>query len=85
MTRSTEIQIAVMKLGLERATIKLLAELFERIAQCESNVREMSLIQLKGLEQLAQVVDGAGAMRTQIEKMRGMARDDDDDLPPTAN
>ena len=58
-----------------------MTELFERIAACETNVREMSLIQLQGIKQLEQVVDGAGAMRRVVEDMRRVTKDADTDLP----
>jgi hypothetical protein len=86
MTRATEVQIVIMNKGMERGMIALMQELFERIAECEANVRDIGLIQLQATTQLAQVVDGAGAMRQQVEQIKRIVRGSaDDDLPPLAS
>jgi hypothetical protein len=86
LTRATEVQLVVINKGMERGVIALLTELFERMAAVEQYTREGAAIQLQMATQLGQVVDGAGRIRQEVEKMqRGNRGSDDDDLPPLAS
>lgn len=85
MTKSREIPAVWANRGPEKATRDLLIEAYERIAGLEQSVAEMAEMQLRSFNLLAQVVDGADAMRTQVERLQGRKGDDDDDLPPMAS
>lgn len=83
MTRSTEVQMVLSNKGMERGVTILLTELFEKNAEMRQNLTHLSQTLDMMATMLSQVVDGAGAMRGQIEKMQGT--DEDDDLPPLAS
>lgn len=76
--RATEIALFVKANG-EAGMIKVLEQLSERQSAVEESVKENGMILLQMASMMAQIVDGAGAMRDKIEKMQG--REDDDDLP----
>jgi hypothetical protein len=80
MTRATEVELVMRQSGFEKGTIKLLAELFERQSKLEQDMRENAEIILQVSTMMAQVVDGAGAMRQQVEKLT-KGDDNDEDLP----
>jgi len=85
MTRATEIQMIILNKGVERGMIALVTELFERMAAQEQQLREAALIQLQMAKMMEQITDGAGAIRKEVERLRGeRTGSEDSDLPPTA-
>lgn len=83
VTKAREIPMILMNKGTERGVVFLLTELFERQAALEQQQREVGASLLQMAQILDQVTTGAGAMRSQIEKMQG--KEEDDDLPPLAS
>lgn len=85
MTRPTEVDMIFANKGAERATRLLITELLERVAGVERTVSELATLQLGMADQLGKVVDGAGMIRQQVEKLQGSPDGDDDSLPSTAS
>lgn len=83
MTKSREVPTVFAAKGFEKGTRDMMVETYERLAAVEQQVAELAIMQLQIIKSLEQVVDGAGGMRKQIERMQG--RPDDDDLPDVAN
>ena len=77
--RTTEVRTFIRAHG-EEGMIKCIEQLYERQAAVEQNMQENGMILLQMSKMMAQVVDGASAMRDKIETMQGK-KEDDDDLP----
>lgn len=84
MTKAREVEMVLNNKGFERGTRLLLTELFERVQGIETTVAELASFQLSNANMLAQVVDGAGVLRQQVEKLQGNPNGDDD-LPGSAH
>lgn len=80
--RTTEVRNFIRVHG-EDGMIKCIEQLYERQSATEQAVKENGLMLLQMSKMMAQIVDGAGAMRDKIEQMQG--RDDSDDDLPMAN
>lgn len=76
--RVTEVRNYIRAHG-EEGMIKCIEQLYERQAAVEQNMQENAMILLQMSKMMAQVVDGAGAIRGQIETMQG--KEEDDELP----
>lgn len=76
--RATEVRNYIKAHG-EQGMITCIEQIYERQAALEQSVQENGMILLQMSKMMAQIVDGAGAMRSKIEQMQG--KDDDDDLP----
>ena len=74
--RATEVRNFIKASG-EDGVIKCMEQLFERQAAVEQAVQENGLILLEMAKQMAQIVDGAGAIRDKVERMQGTDTDDD--------
>jgi len=76
--RTTEVRNFIRAHG-EEGMIKAIEQLYERQAAVEQNMQENGLILLQMSKMMAQITDGAGAMRDKIESMS--SKGEDDDLP----
>lgn len=85
MTKAREVDMIFANKGDERAVRLLLTELFERIAGVERTVSELATLQLGMAGQLEKIVDGAGMIRQQVEKLQGDPNSDDTTLPSRAS
>lgn len=82
MTKSREVQTVLAMQG-EAGLRRLMIELFERMEAHEQDMTELGVIQLQMISQMGRVVDGAGHLRDEIEKI-ARRRTGDDDLPPAS-
>ena len=80
--RTAEIERFIKAYGSspEYGIIKVLEQLSERQSALEQNMQENGMILLQMSKMMAQITDGAGAMRDKIETMQG--KEGDNDLPP---
>lgn len=76
MTRPTEVQLVLMNKGMERGTAYLLSELFEKHAALQQDVTHLAQSLDMMANMLSQVVDGASAIRKEVERMQGGVDDD---------
>lgn len=85
MTKAREVDMIFANKGAERATRLLITECLERLAGVERTVSELATLQLGMAGQVEKIVDGAGAIRAQVEKLQGNPNGDDDTLPSSAH
>lgn len=83
MTKVREVDMIYANKGFERATRLLITELLERVGGIENTVSELATLQIGFADSLNNVVDGAAGIRKELQQAMGM-KDDDEDLPPTA-
>lgn len=61
--KAREVEQVIREYGMERGTVRILTALVEQVNQLEKNVTLMGQVQLQMTDTVANVVEGAGAMR----------------------
>lgn len=64
--KAREVEQIIRAQGIERGTVFILTSLVEQVNQLEKNVTLMGQVQLQMTDTVANVVEGAGAMRHQM-------------------